>query len=417
MERGRVAHVLGNLDASMRDFNFSIDKIKENDQKATVSATSVLENVGAALTNDNAISYEGEGYERVMLHHYQALNFLKKKDLEGAGVEVRLANSEQEESLKRFEKEIEKAKEKAAEKNVDNNSQSAVSTQYAQLDEVAGKVKNSFQNAYTFYVSGFIYELMNQPNDAYIDYKKALEIYPENKYLQKDVIRLAAKLDMREDLDALKTVFEIEPPVQSLTENSAGELLVLFEDGFAPQKQEVKIPLPIPGAGIVTIAFPTYRETWTPQIPVNVSVNNEDLGATQPLCDFRALALKALKEKIPVIATRQIIRAVAKGASNYAAKKAFGDIGTIGMSIINFATENADLRSWITLPSNAQILRASLPAGIQKVALRNPDNSYTYADVDIPANGKAVLQVVRASSKVYTLSTSFAAQPLSVTRR
>ena len=72
MERGRIAYIVDNHDASMKDFNSSIEKINLNSLKAVVSASSLLEGAGAIMMNDNAISYESEGYERVMLHHYQA---------------------------------------------------------------------------------------------------------------------------------------------------------------------------------------------------------------------------------------------------------------------------------------------------------------------------------------------------------
>ncbi len=100
-----------------------------------VSASSLLRVAGAIMMNDNAISYESEGYERVMLHHYQALNYLNNKNLDGAGVEVRRANSEQEEALKIFESEIEKAQKDAEEKNVSGIDRSVIVSQYAQLDE------------------------------------------------------------------------------------------------------------------------------------------------------------------------------------------------------------------------------------------------------------------------------------------
>jgi len=415
MERGRVAHILGNLDVSMRDFNMSMAAIQVDDDKALISASAMAENLGAVLINDNAISYTGEGYERVMLHHYQALNFLRMKNLEGAGVEVRRANSEQEDALKRFEQEVEDARSAAAARYVNGNGQSAVITRYAQMDEVAGRVKNSFQNAYTFYVSGFIYELLNQANDAYIDYRKALEIYPENRYLQKDVIRLAAALNMGEDLDALKSRFGSESPAASTSNSDNGELLVLFEDGFAPQKQEVRITLPIPDAGLVPLAFPIYREHWTPQLPAYISADGESLGTTEPICDIRALAVKALKEKAPLIAIRQIIRAVAKGASAHAAKKQYGDLGAVGMSIVNIVTENADLRSWLTLPANAQILRASLPAGKHDIAIQLARGGSTMAEVEIHPQGKTLLQVVKTGNRFYTYATSFPAPLLATT--
>ncbi|MHB8120553.1 MAG: COG3014 family protein [Desulfuromonadaceae bacterium] len=407
MERGRYAQVVEKTDISMADFKVSMEKIRENDEKALISASAFGANVAATMVNDNAIPYAGEGYERVLLHHYQALNYLKKKDIEGAGVEVRRANAEQDDALRRFEDELDEAREEAANKRI--NSTSAVESRYAQMDEVAGKVKNSFQNAYTFYVSAFIYELLNQPDDAYIDYKKALEIYPDNSYLQKDVVRLAVKLGRDDELDELQQRFALkEQRFIDESSDASGELLVLFEDGFVPQKREIKIPLPAGRAGLVTIAFPIYEERWSLQTPLRILNNNVLVGSTEPICDVRALAVKALKEKAPVIATRQIIRAVAKGVAAAEARKQMGDFGLLATNIWNILSENADLRSWLTLPSNAQILRTTLPAGHYQLALQHPMGGFpAYADVDITPAGKTVLQVVRAGGQIYSSATSF----------
>jgi len=409
MERGRFAQVVGNGDVSMSDFGTAMEKIRENDEKALISASAIGANVAATLVNDNAIPYEGEGYERVLLHHFQALNYLKKKDIEGAGVEVRRANAEQNESLKRFENELENSHDAAADNKVSSNSVFRIDTRYAQMDEVAGRVKNSFQNAYTFYVSGFIYELLQQPNDAYIDYKKALEIYPDNRYLQQDVLRLAKKLEMREELEELKRRFPADNK-RFIDENGAGsgELLVLFEDGFVPRKQEIKIPIPIGRGGLVAIAFPIYQEKWSSWAPLSILNNDELIGSTEPICDVRALAVKALREKAPVIATRQIIRAVAKGAAAAEARKRMGDLGQFASDVWNLISESADLRSWLTLPADAQILRTKLPTGSYRLALRHPMAAgVTYADVNINAAGKTVMQVIRAGGQIYSSVTSF----------
>ncbi len=409
MEQGRYAQILGNIDVSMSDFRASMQKIAENDEKAMISMSGIGANVAATLVNDNAIPYESEGYERVLLHHYQALNYLKKRDLEGAGVEVRRANAEQNESLNRFEKELENSREEASAKRINPGSVSQIDSRYAQMDEVAGRVKNSFQNAYTFYVSGFIYELLRQPNDAYIDYKKALEIYPENRYLQKDVLRLAAKLEMREDLEELQRRF---PDNKEFIPNTAiedsGELLVLFEDGFVPRKHEIYIPIPLGRSGLVSIAFPIYLEKWSAQAPLRILDKNVLIGSTEPICDVRALAVKALKEMAPVIATRQIIRAVAKGVASAEARKQFGDLGQFATNIWNLLSERADLRSWLTLPANAQILRTTLPVGSYRLTLQHPMAAVaTFVDVNIVAKGKSILQIVRAGPQIYSSVTQF----------
>jgi hypothetical protein len=408
MEHGRYAHVTGATDVSMDDFRAAMEKIRINDEKALISASAVGANVASTLVNDNAIPYEGEGYERVLLHHYQALNYLQKKDPDGAGVEVRRANAEQEESLRRFEKELDQARE-AAERQQVGGRTSAVEQRYAQLDEVSGRVKNSFQNAYTFYLSGFIYELLQQPNDAYIDYKRALEIYPDNRYLQKDVLRLAKKLEMREDLEELQGRFPVENK-RFIDEGGAetGELLVLFEDGFAPQKREIKIPVPVGRNGIMAIAFPIYQEKRSADVPLTVMHNEELVGSTELICDVRALAVKALQEKVPAIATRQIIRAVAKGVTAAEARRNMGDVGQLAATLWNLVSENADLRSWLTLPANAQILRETVPTGSYRFSLQHPMASGTaYADVTIPAGGKTVILVTRTGGQLYTSVTQF----------
>lgn len=409
MERGRFAQVTGNTGASMASLNAAMEKIAENDKKALLSASAIGANVAATVVNDNAIPYEGEGYERVLLHHYQALNYLAKNDLEGAGVEIRRANAEQNMSLERFEKELEKSRSDASKNRINPQGNSRIDSQYAQMDEVAGKVKNSFQNAATFYLSGFIYELLREPNDAYIDYKKALEIYPENRYLQKDVMRLAAKLEMNDDLVELKKRFPREQK-RFIDEGGpgTGELLVFFEDGFVPQKHEVKIPIPVGRAGLISIAFPVYKDKWSAQLPLRILNNNELIGSTEPICDVRALAVKALQEKAPVIATRQIIRAVAKGAMAAEARRMAGDLGMIAASVWNLVSESADLRSWLTLPANTQILRSTLPAGNYRLALQHPMlGSPTYVDVAISSGGKTVLHVVRTGQQMYNSVAAF----------
>lgn len=409
MERARIAQIFQNTDASLKDFEAAIEKIREDDQKAIVSASSIGANIAAAAVNDNAIPYAAKGYERVMLRHYQAMNYISKGDLEGAAVEIRNANMEQEESLKRHQKEIEEAKKDADEKNLSNALENdQLMGKYAEMDLVAGKVKNSFQNAYTFYLSGLIYEIEGQENDAYIDYKKALEIYPDNKYLQKDVVRLAKKLQMNNDLAQFKERYNAN--LANAVEDNAGkgEIVVLFEDGFVPQKHEIKIPLPVPRAGLIAIAFPIYQAKAEDAIPLVLKDTNEEIGCTDTICDLRALAVKSLKEEIPSIATRQLARAITKGATTALVKEELGQLGSLTMSLWNWVSESADLRSWVTLPSNAQILRTSLPAGSHKLTLEHSRLAVpTVIDVDVNERGKTIVHVVSAGTQLYSTVHSF----------
>src|SRR6185369_6780919 len=124
---------------------------------------------------------------------------------------------------------------------------------------------------------------------------------------------------------------------------------------------------------------------------------------TEPICDFRALAVKALKEEAPVIATRELLRLVAKGATAKLAREKLGLLGVMGVSLWNVAGENADLRSWISLPANAQVLRAALPAGTHRLTIMPEGESVSVTvEVKVAEGSKNILRVIRAGRELYT---------------
>jgi hypothetical protein len=423
MERGRLAQIRGETDASFRDYAAAIQVIKDQDAEPVVRLTDVAQQGAAVLVNDNVLPYRAAGYERVLLHQLQAENYLARNDLEGAGVEVRLANAEQVKALKKHQAEVADAKAAGQRQPTEAAGMARAEQAYAGLDEVAGQVKNSFQNAYTFYFSGIIYEMLGAPNDAYIDYKKALEIYPANRQLQQDVVRLAASLGMTDDLAELRRRFpNVAPPARPAPGAApVGTVVVFYEDGWVPPKEEIKIPIPLPDlhggfAGFTAVAFPYYstRNLLVP-VPLAVSVDGGGAsGVTEPLCNVRSMAVKALKEQLPVMVTRQVIRTAAKAALTIGAKEAARQNGNdaaeifaiVATSVYNVATENADLRSWLSLPDDAQVLRLVVPAGQRQITLASPVAGSVLLPVQVPPAGFVLVRVVRAGPRLYCMSVS-----------
>jgi len=338
MERGRAAQIANDNKTSIEDYQQAKHAIASLEQKAIVSASDTGSKAAAMFTNDNAIPYTSEPYERIFLYHFQAMNYLFSNDLDGAMVEVRRANEEQQLAFHKHEKEIVKSQEKNSE-TLDKNK--SFMDSFKGFADIANRVENSYQNAYTFYASGVIWELEGKPNDAYIDYKKALEIFPENPYLQKDVLRLAQSLSMRADLARFKKQFKVRnnKPVKN-----SGELIVFFEHGFAPVKQEIKVPL-ITHHGVSSVAFPTYAPTWnlTPPLMITDANNSVLLGATSPIVYVQALAAQALREDLPGIMVRQVLRVVAKKETADQIGKNLGPGAQIASTLFNFVTEKADL--------------------------------------------------------------------------
>ena len=291
--------------------------------------------------------------------------------------------------------------------------------QYAGLDEVVGKVKNSFQNGAAYFLSGVIYEALKDNNNAYISYRQALELNPENKTLQKDVARIAMLDGRSEDISELKTRFGFaeEEIKKTVAPEGFGYVVVMYEDNFVAQKQEIKIPIPILGSEAVRkgpksldlqgadfIAFPIYNIAPVPVLPLVVKIG-DSVGETMPLCSVNALAVKDLKEKALIMATRQVIRFVAKAVAIKIAHDKGGDLGGLAASMAAGATENADLRSWLTLPQDIQVSRLTLPAGENVLSLTAGSCPPCSSKIKV-VSGKTTLVRVVGTGVALTVTTS-----------
>jgi hypothetical protein len=410
LEMGRTAQLAGDFEASRAAFETAFAGIEDLDNRAVVSARGAVAQGSAVLVNDKAIPYRTPSYERTLAHHYQALNYLALGDLTGAGVEVRRANREQEEALRRREKEVAKAKSKESNAPADDERDPHLGAVYAGLDQLAGSVKSSFQNAATFYVSAVIWEMLGEQNDAYIDVKKALEIAPENHFLQLDAVRLAKRLGMREDLEDYERRF---PRAAKMPAAGSGKLadkarlVVVYEEGLVPPKVELEVPYPLTSTdSIGLVALPTYAAAPPPPAPVRVALDGQSLASTAPICNVGALAARALAEQMPGILTRQLARAIAKGAASKAAHDAGGSAGQLAelaVLLYNVASEQADLRSWLTLPAHVQIFSTYVDAGDRSVALAGPGAGTAWTGpVTLRAGKTTLIHVTRIDLAVYS---------------
>ena len=410
LEMGRTAQLVGDFEASRAAFDQAFKAIEDLDNRAVVSARGAVAQGGAVLVNDKTIPYRVPTYERTLAHHYQTLNYLALGDLAGAGVEVRRANREQDEALRRREKEVEKSKSPKENVAPDDERDPNLGAVYAGLDQAAGAVKSSFQNAATFFVSAVVWEMLGEPNDAYIDVKKALEIAPENIFLQLDAVRLAKRLGMREDLADYERRFPRAakmPAADSEKLADKARLVVVCEDGLVPPKVELSVPYPLTSTdSIGLIALPTYAAAVPPAAPVRVALDGQPLASTAPICDVGALAARALEEQMPGILARQLARAIAKGVAAKAAHDQGGDAGELAelaVLLYNLASEQADLRSWLTLPAHVQVFSAFVDPGDRAVALAGPGAGTTWSGpVTLRAGKTTLIHVTRIDLAVYS---------------
>lgn len=406
LEQGRLAQIQNNLPTSRAAYADAIAATREMDERAVISATRTAGQATALVLNDNAIPYEADGYERVMLHHEQALNYLFSGDLEGAGVEVRVAAAEQAEALKRRARELETARAQERRRGVSSGA-GDLGAVYARLDRAAGRVKNSFQNAYTFYMSAVVRELLNDTGGAYIDYKKAAEIQPDNAYVQADVLRLASDLGMGGEAADFRARWPNTLP--SRVPAGKGEVIVFFEDGFLPPRVELSLPIPLFSGGFTAIALPVYSGPWERATPLAVELSAGPAGDTALICDLNALAARALRERMPAILARQVVRATGKAmAPQLAHPGRDRDIMVLIMSLYSFISERADLRSWTTLPQSAQVMRTACPPGRQVLTLTHRGTgARAVCEVEVRPGGRTLVLAVRTGGKLTARSILF----------
>ncbi len=360
-EAGRVAQISGDFEASKKYYQQAVAGYLKFDDKATLSVSDMGATASSLFINDNVIPYRGPGFERVMLHQYQALNYIFSGDQQGALVEVRRSNDLQSSEQARYQKSNE---------SVQAMANGTIDAEVNKLGKAAGTVTSSFLNAYGYYTTGVLHEILGEPNDAFIDYRKAAQISPANPYLQKDLVRLAKQLSMPQADD-----FERRWGKVTTAKKDQGEVIFLIERGFVPEKQSLTVPFTIHG-NWQTASLATYTSNSRPVSPGKIKGLGKSLTAA-PIANLDALAITALKEELPAALIRQAARVYAKSemarSVESSSKKRHNetDIAVIAMQIFNVVTEQADRRSWLTLPKQAQIARTYLNSGSYSVQLDN----------------------------------------------
>lgn len=360
-EKGRVHLLNGQYEQSQSAFQLSDAAVREQQDKATISVSDSTTSLSALAVNDNLNIYQPADYELGFLHLYLGLNYLQGNDLEGALVEMRRANQVQERAKKDREKELESAQEDMQEQGLSPNLGSILS-QYPD----AGDTLKAVQNGYLMYLSALLYEADNDLNSAYVDYRRALAVMPDNQQVIDGAKRVAQRLGMGEDLRLLEKRYG---KVKRLEANQA-RVIVLQEQGVVQSMQGWKQALPLfdsRGQGVwYSISLPYYPSVSKPSFPP-LLVNQQSISSDL-LTDVDLMAQKDLSERLPSIIIRQALRVWAKDQLRRQAAKE-DDVGNLIFNVWNVLTEQPDTRSWLTLPGEIRSSSVVVDAGKQSLSV------------------------------------------------
>lgn len=309
MEKGLILHHMGEYQQSTQVFLQATSLLDDTDY------ISVSEQAQSLAINDWTTTYRGEYAERLWIHTYQMMNFLLLNQPESAAVEARQA--------------------------------------LALYDEFGEALEDDH---FTRALIAVAFESVNRPNDAYIEYRRLAEKLPHSEAATSRTASLARQLGF-----STSTEKTVKP--EKANEND-GELLLFVANGRIPRKLAGDLIL-YPD---YRISFPIYDFPLTPQPQLSIK-RNQRTSTPDPITTHLATVAKAsLSARGKAIAAKQISRVGVKHALvELAEEESKG--GAAILNALFFLLEEADTRSWETLPGRLSLLRLAIPPGTHEIAI------------------------------------------------
>jgi len=371
METGRVRMLSGDFLGSSTNFAPLIDAVIEKTETGpVVKLGSVGANVMAGtITDDRTRGYEVPAYEFVQALQYQMLNHLFLGKPDAASVEARRAVFAQDAIAEKYGKEVQDARVSAEAKQT--NSLGAVDAQMQGMAPVLEMTRSSFENGVAWYLSGVLLESQADIGNAAVAFRKAWELSPGNPYVQKDFLRVLRTQDT-ELFKRLSEQASVDP--KTLARNKT-EIILFIEEAFVPQRQSVKIPIPVPGVNTLTsVDFPLYQAPAYVPMALELREKDRTIGMSALALSVQSLAYRDLKEKIPGIVVRNVTRVATQIAAQAAVNASGNDYAKAAVLLMNAGKTlltRADTRAWYTLPMTVQLYRGGVSPGAHTFELRN----------------------------------------------
>jgi hypothetical protein len=387
MDRGMILHLAGRYEASTAMLERAEQEIEQlYTQRVTTHAK-------ALLINDTELPFEGAAYEQVMVNVIKALNYALAGNVQEALVEAR---------------------------RVDHRLN-------VLADRAAGKAEAYRDDGFARYVSGILFEAAGELNDAFIAYRKAYDAYeaarswsrvPVPRSLPTDLLRITHMLPLTDEHQYYRRLFADVPWDPSAVRRDWAQVVVVGYHGRSPRKEDQILDLPISPEALQLVLMTkasigpqaTSRELQTAEsllygfsgrvvrvalprlIQQKTTVAYEQVeligngatysGRSELVHDVSALAAKQLSDQFVSLATKAVARATIKYAAAEGlargARAALGrDAGPlVGLVVgglaktLAISTEEADKRSWRTLPDEIHLTRLWVPPGSYELRIR-----------------------------------------------
>ena len=348
-EKGELLRSKGDLVGSQLAWLSADSVVLQWEDAVKLDTGKYLSQFGSYLVNDKVRRYEGYDYEKVMLSTQMALNLLAQNDFDGARTEIKKTHEREAVIAELRDKEYLKREEDAERQGIKTEYKDLQGYPVASLDapEVVS-LKNSYQSAFSHYLSGFVYEALGEKGLAAPGYRKAAELRPNTPLLDQALLAL--------DKNSAK-------PGES-------DVLVVVQSGLAPARDSIRVPLPLPIDNqlvIVPLSFPIIRDDTSTAPLSEIRLDDKTLALTS-LNSTNAMSRRALRDDMPGIILRTSVRGISRGVAQHNLNKTNPMAGLV-LGLASAVVEGADTRTWRTLPDQTQVVRLRLASGEHQLSL------------------------------------------------
>lgn len=348
-EKGELLRSKGDLQGSQDAWRSADGVVLQWEDAVKLDTAKYLSQFGSYLVNDKVRRYEGYDYEKVMLTTQMALNLLAQNDFDGARTEIKKTHEREALIADLRDKQYLKREEEAEQEGIKTEYKDLQGYPVASLDAPdVVNLKNSYQSAFSHYLSGFVYEALGEKGLAAPGYRKAAELRPNTPLLDQALLNL--------DKNSAR-------PGES-------DVLVVVQSGLAPARDSISIPLPLPIDNelvIVPLSFPIMRDDTLAAPLGQVRLDDKALALTA-LNSTSAMSRRALRDDMPGIILRTSVRGITRGVAQKNLNKTNPMAGLL-VGLASAVVEGADTRTWRTLPDQTLVARLRLAPGEHQLSV------------------------------------------------
>lgn len=313
------------------------------------------------LINDQMATFRAEDFERILMNVIQAVNYAVLGNISQALVEARDVHRKL----------------------------TVINRSYRP------KQKNLYRDdAFARMFMGILYESSGKESDRYdalIEYEKAVQIYEKDykknyktetpNVLKENILALSDSINSEKFL-----LYQNQFPgvyfLKYSQKTKKSQVYIIRYKGLSPIKHQAAIPVPLPGGLLGKLAFPQYdsREVFNRHkekikaVRLDGDVIESDLEIGE---NIEAIAMSNLKRRQKRVVAKALVRQAGKLFFERAQQRVLEEkhsketsqwFGYFS-SLYNLVSEQADLRSWQTLPAYIEISRLILDPGEYKLLI------------------------------------------------